>query len=89
MDKETCENLYQRYLELKQKTILEGYVKTKGESVKLQSINPRDWDALDSVVLELESCLDFLSDDELIAISEDGKIGTKAKEILIKRKGQS
>jgi len=57
-----------------------------GGKVRLQSVDLHDSEALDNIRAELENCLDFLSDAELIEISEDDGIGIKAQEVLRKRR---
>ena len=86
MDKETCKNLYQKYHELKEKTKLEAHRIEQGGKVEAQYISPQDLEELDNTAKELVNCLDFLTDDELIEISEDNIVGEKAREILMNRR---
>lgn len=87
MDQESCKNLYQRYLELKEKTTPKLHDWESGKDMEAQHINVDDFEELKNVKMELTNCLDLLSDNELIEISEDDDIGLKAQEILRKRRG--
>lgn len=87
MNEEECKNIYQKYQELKEKTRLKAHrIEWSGEGVKPQSISPRDLEELDKTREELRGCFNFLSDDELIEISEDEDVGEQVKEILKKRR---
>ncbi len=86
MSKEICEGIYKIYLELKEKTKLSGHEKKWGEKIKVHRPSLKEIEEFNNIKKELMNCLDFLSDDELIEISEDDVIGEEAKKILAIRK---
>jgi len=84
--KEYCENLYQKYKELKEKTKLEvKEIGLRGE-IDAQYINLKDIEDKEKVKNELEGCLDFLTEDELKELFTDDHFMGKAIQILINRK---
>ncbi len=86
MDKETCQKLYQEYQELKKKTNVEVYTRETGKDCHLQNIKVNDMNELCDVREKLKTCLEFLTDDELIELLDDSKLEPEAKKILNKRK---
>jgi len=87
MDRETCQKLYQEYQELKKKTNPEVYTKESGKDYHLQNIKSSDVSELCEVRKKLKPCLKFLTNDELIELSEDSELKTDVEEILEKRRG--
>jgi hypothetical protein len=86
MNKKIYKNLYQQYLELKKKTTLKAHRIELGDKIEAQYIDLQDLENIDVIKEKLVNCLDFLSDDELIKISEDENIGLMAQEVLRKRR---
>ncbi len=86
MDKETCQKLYQEYQELKKKTNVKVYTKETGKDYHLQNIKVNGMIKLCEVREKLKTCLEFLTDDELIELVDDSKLEPEAKKILNKRK---
>ncbi len=86
MDKETCQKLYQEYQELKKKTNVEIYARETGKDCYVQNIKGSDMIKLCEAREKLKTCLEFLTDDELIELLDDSKLEPEAKKILNKRK---
>lgn len=88
MNKEDYQKLYQEYQELKKKTEVNVYTKEIGKDYHLEHIEAGDIPELDKVRQKLKPCLEFLTDDKLIEISEDdSELKTEAEKILEKRRG--
>jgi len=84
--KEYCENLYQKYKELKEKTKLEvKEIGLRGE-IDAQYINLKDIEEKERIKNELEKCLDFLTEKELKELFTDDHFMGKAIQILMNRK---
>jgi len=85
--KECCEDLYNKYKELKRKTRLGAHDVglTTGE-IPAEHINPSDIEEINKIKEKIEKCLDCSSDNQLIELCEDEEFSFKASEILAQRK---
>lgn len=84
MDKETCKNLFQKYLELELK--IRSRVQTLRPGQPYRILDSRDITESNKVKNELGECLEFLSNNELFKIYTDEVLGPKVREILGKRR---
>jgi hypothetical protein len=84
--KEYCQDIYQKYKELKEKTKIEAKeIGPRGE-IDAQYINLKDIEEKEKVKSELEKCLDFLTEEELKELFNDDHFMEKAIQILSDRK---
>ena len=84
--KEYCEKLYNRYKELRGKTEMQANNKQLGEKCNPKYISAKDMEEIEKVEKELEKCLDYLSDNQLIELYSDDRFSYKATEIIAERK---
>ena len=86
--KEYCENLCNRYKELKEKTKMEAQDLRPGGKIEAKYISPKDMEEKEKVKNELYKCLDLLTDDQLIGLLDDPDLNFQRKihEILRKRR---
>ena len=77
MNNENYKDLYQKYLELREKTTRKAHVQGISGHYPIQYISQIDLEELSKIREKLISYFEILSDDELLKISEDNEIGKK------------
>ena len=82
MNKKDCENCYEEYQKLRERTKWTAHEKKYGEKVEAQNIPSKDLERLDKTRKKLKDCFGLLSKEELIEISGDEEIGEDAREFL-------
>jgi hypothetical protein len=87
--KEYCEKLYNRYKELEEKTQPEVRDLRPGGEIHAKYISLKDMEEKIKAKEELYTCLDFLTDDQLIELSGNPDFLKEAGDILMKRKRQN
>jgi len=84
--KEYCENIYNKYRELKEKTKLEAQTLKPGGRIDAKYINIRDMEEKIKVKEELHNCLNLLKNEQLKELFDDADFMGDAVKILAERK---
>jgi len=84
--KQYCENLYNKYKELKRKTDLEAHNLKPGREIKAKHIDIKDIEERIKIKEELYDCLNLLTDEQLRELYDDPDFMGKAIKILAERR---
>ena len=84
--KEYCEDLYDRYKELKRKTELEAHDVKPGGKIEAKYIDVKDMEERIKVEEKLHDCLNLLKDKQLRELYSDPDFMEEAAKILAERK---
>lgn len=85
-EQEKYSSLYNQYRVLVEKTTLKAENLQVGGTIKINNISPQDLQEKIDVQKKILDGLSFLSDDQLIVLSEDDFLGKEANDVLVKRK---
>jgi len=81
--KEYCENLLEKYQDLKQKTVLKVLDYKRGEKMELQYIPSEYFEEFSKIREEIKECLNSFSDEVLMELWDDYRV--EIHKILMER----
>lgn len=84
--KEYCQNLFQEYKKLRERTKLEAQTLRPGGRIKAKHIEVEDIKNLIKIKEKIKECLELLEDNQLIEMSEDYDFSGEVSKILRNRR---